>query len=108
MENKTTAASVPFRIRVVGRNFFLLRPHGTLPVNLGILAGLLDRSRSRWLNSDKYPPFCAKYHFSFAITPFLLATFLGTASGQIPAPRTFAPSAFPSPPKKSTETPIIK
>jgi hypothetical protein len=58
------------------------------------------------LHSDKYPPFCAKYHFSFAITPFLLPTFLGTASGQIPAPRTFAPSAFPSPPKKSTETPL--
>lgn len=35
---------------------------------------------------------------------FLPLIFLGTASGQIPAPGTFAPSAFPSPPKKSSDT----
>jgi hypothetical protein len=37
--------------------------------------------------------------------PFSAAHFLGAASGQIPAPGTFAPSAFPSPPKKSSDTP---
>jgi predicted permease len=36
---------------------------------------------------------------------FLPLIFLGTASGQVPAPGTFAPSAFPSPPNKSSETP---
>ena len=38
--------------------------------------------------------------------PFSAAHFPGHASGQIPAPGTFEPSAFPPPPKKSSETPL--